>query len=145
MFEKNIMPLIEYVQESCQHWKSHPLSLMGKIAAIKTILLPKIFFVFSNALMEIPTKILNKIQGMSNRFIWGYKHARIHFSVLEQKLEHGGLALPNIRKYCCAAMMVASVGWWRPHRDSELYFWSNVKGSNLWQTVWSVIGVLEIV
>lgn len=71
---ENLMPLIKYIQEKCQRWNIHPLSLLGKIVAIKIILLPMILFIFWNVILEISVKSLNKIQGILNRFVWGHKN-----------------------------------------------------------------------
>lgn len=77
MVEKNTAPLIVYAQEKCQDWRSYPLSLLGRIATVKMILLPNILFLFLNVILDLPIKVLNKIQGILNRFIWEFKRVHI--------------------------------------------------------------------
>lgn len=67
--EKNIIPLINHMQEKCRGWKSYPLSWMSRIAVIKMVLLPKLIFVLLNVILDLSNMILNKIQGIVNKFI----------------------------------------------------------------------------
>lgn len=69
MIEKNITPLIKHIQERCICWKSYPLSWLSRIVAIKMVLLPKILFVVLNTVHDLSNVVLNKIQGILNRFI----------------------------------------------------------------------------
>lgn len=105
MLEGNIMSLITQIQEKCASWGVYSLSLFSRIAAIKMFLLPKILFVCLNAALTIPVKILNTFQDILNRFLWGYKRACIHSRILVQKLELGGLAVPDIAKYYYALVV----------------------------------------
>lgn len=91
---------------------------MEKISVIKMLLLPKILFLFLNANLDIPSVSLNTMQAICNRFIWDYKRVRVHSHILEQKLEHGGLAMPSITKHYLTAKLMACLDWWRlssPH------------------------------
>lgn len=69
--KENIVPLINYIQEKCQLWNYYPLSWLGKIVAVKMVLLSKLVFVFLNMSLDLPDKILGKIQGILNKFhLW---------------------------------------------------------------------------
>lgn len=76
--------IFNYIQEKCGSWNSQPLTWMGRVVAVKMVPLPKLVFLLLNAIMDIPSRILNKIQGIFNRFIWGNKRATINSRVLEQ-------------------------------------------------------------
>lgn len=78
----------------------------GRVAAINMVL-PKLVFTFLNIILDLPTAILNRIQGIFSKCIWGNKRAWVSAKFLEQQLENGGLAIPNIRQYYCAAMLIA--------------------------------------
>lgn len=65
------------MQGKCDIWESHKLSWLGRVAAVKMILLPKIIFILTNALIDLPDKILNSILYLINKFIWGKQKARI--------------------------------------------------------------------
>lgn len=43
MVKENIMPIVNYMQEKCQLLKSYSLTWMGRIATVKTVMLPKRF------------------------------------------------------------------------------------------------------
>lgn len=111
MLKKNVMPIINQIQEKCRCWNSYPLSWMGRIAAVKMVVLPELIFVFLNVILEVSSLVLNRLQDMINRFVWGNKRARIKSRILEQGLEDGGLAIPSITKYYYAAILTASLDW----------------------------------
>lgn len=49
--------------------------------------------------------MLNKIQGITNKFIWGYKKQRIKASVATTtKIQYGGVTHPNITYYHATMM-----------------------------------------
>lgn len=76
------------------------------------LLLPKLTFVFLNAILHISSTTLTKIQTLLNTFIWvgrGVGHLRLWLSLAEKNLRDGGVAIPNIRKYYEAAMLSSCV------------------------------------
>lgn len=84
-----------------------------KIVAVKMVLLSKLIFIFINMILDIVEKILCKIKGILNKFIWGGEKPRISFKTVESKFDKGGLAVPNVKKYYRAAMVAAGLDWWR--------------------------------
>lgn len=57
MVERNITPILKRKEDQCKIWSIDKLSWLGKIAAIKMILLPKLVFMFLNTIMEISDKL----------------------------------------------------------------------------------------
>jgi len=47
LFKDNYNPLLEKCKEKFQTWSVHPLSLIGKINAIKMSILPKFIYAFN--------------------------------------------------------------------------------------------------
>lgn len=72
---------------------------MGKVVAFNMVLLPNILFVFFNAIIDIPKLMLTKLQAVLKKFIWDCKRARIKASILQQKIEDRGMAIPNTVRY----------------------------------------------
>lgn len=69
---ENINPMILYIVNRCQTWVIYKLPLFGRIAADKITLMPKLVCIlFLNSNLEIPNKVLNKIEAVLNRFIFG--------------------------------------------------------------------------
>lgn len=97
MVMENIIP-ITYMQERCTIRDSYKLSWLGRIVATNMVLLPKLVFVFLNAVLDSPNTILSKMQAIINEFIWRSKKPRIRLRMVEQKLQNGGVAIPNIYK-----------------------------------------------
>lgn len=62
MVGDNIYPIITSMEEKCKLW--YKLSWFGRIAAVKMILLPNLIFVMLSAIIDIPEKVLNKIQAV---------------------------------------------------------------------------------
>lgn len=82
----NINPVITYIQECCDLWSSYKLSWLGKVAAVKMVLLPKLLFLFLNAFLDVPIKTLQKIRSIFSKFIWNSKKLRMKLSTVEKKV-----------------------------------------------------------
>lgn len=112
MVEENINPIVKYIRDHCAIRQAYKLSWLGRVAVIKMVLLPKLILVFLNTILKIPYSMLNSIQAIINTFIWGHKKPRICLAIVEKRLQDGGVAIPNIRKYYDAAMLTACEKWW---------------------------------
>lgn len=70
----NIVPLIKSMEEQFYKCNQLKLSWFGRLAIVKKMnVLLKFLFIFWNIILEVAQKMLNKIQGLLNTFIWGYK------------------------------------------------------------------------
>lgn len=54
---------------------------------IKMALLPKMTFLFLNAIIDISDKVLDGIQKVINKFIWANKEPRVAARTMELQLE----------------------------------------------------------
>lgn len=66
----------------------------------------------------IPIRKLNRIQMLRNKFIWGNKKARVKQTILEKDIRTGGLVVPNVKRYCYAAILSAYLYLWNGSPES---------------------------
>lgn len=111
MTDENINPIIAHIQERCKTWSTYKPFWLGRVAAVKMVLLPQLLFIFLNTLLDIPVKTLNKIQLILNKFIWDNRKPRIKFLITQKNLQNGGIGIPNIRKYYEASISATAVDW----------------------------------
>lgn len=71
--------------------------MIGKIAVIKSLIIPNLIYIASN--MVIPNDILQKFKNIIYTFIWNGKKDRIKRSVLCSDILDGGLNMIDIDKY----------------------------------------------
>lgn len=68
-----------------------------------------IWFYFLHFVVQIPYKMLERIQASINRFIFGFKKPRIKNEVLHYNIIDGGLAELNVTMYYQAATSVSNL------------------------------------
>uniref|UniRef100_A0A8C5QWD0 protein-tyrosine-phosphatase n=1 Tax=Leptobrachium leishanense TaxID=445787 RepID=A0A8C5QWD0_9ANUR len=105
MYKLNYAPLIHTVSTLCQQWSTVEMSWVGRINAIKMILLPKILYVFRALPLTAPMSFFKTVLSNLSQFIWRGKRPRIKIAILHQPVDRGGLGLPNILLYYRAALM----------------------------------------
>uniref|UniRef100_A0A8D0D534 Uncharacterized protein n=1 Tax=Sander lucioperca TaxID=283035 RepID=A0A8D0D534_SANLU len=80
-------------------WKTLPISLLGRINAIKMIFLPQILYLFQNIPVFLTKSFFKKIDSVIQPFLWDYKTPRINKKHLTKSKTNGGLSLPNFMMY----------------------------------------------
>lgn len=105
--------------------------LLGRIAMVKMVFLPKLFFYFYfyflNVALKVPHEILGTIQGIISKSVWGNKRPPISARILEKTIEEGRLAIPNIMSYYHASLLTVCLDWWQlPSNDINLVMKQNV-------------------
>lgn len=70
MAQNNLTPLINSIRNLLANWIKLKLSWMGRVAAIKMVILPRFLFLFQNLLVKVPDLLLQKTQCIFNDFIW---------------------------------------------------------------------------
>uniref|UniRef100_A0A3P9J7K4 Reverse transcriptase domain-containing protein n=1 Tax=Oryzias latipes TaxID=8090 RepID=A0A3P9J7K4_ORYLA len=101
----NYESLINETTVSVDRWMSLPLSLMGRINAIKMNILPKMLYVFQNLPLPPPNDFFSKIKKQFLAFIWKNDKARIRLSMMQLPYNQGGLKCPNIIWYHWATQL----------------------------------------
>uniref|UniRef100_A0A3B4C811 Reverse transcriptase domain-containing protein n=1 Tax=Pygocentrus nattereri TaxID=42514 RepID=A0A3B4C811_PYGNA len=103
LFSANFPPLLSFLKEDLDRWDLLPLSLAGRINAIKMSVLPKFLYMFQC----IPI----------SSFIWNKKNPRIRTSILQRPCEQGGMGLPNIQLYYWAAN-IKMISYWMEQSET---------------------------
>ena len=111
LFQANFTPLIETLRTKIQFWDTLPISLIGRINAIKMIFLPQLIYLFQNIPVLVKKSFFKKLDSLIVPFLWGHKAHRIGKKhICRSKLE-GGLALPDFMLYYWAAVIRSFTYW----------------------------------
>ncbi|KAF7804493.1 putative LRR receptor-like serine/threonine-protein kinase [Senna tora] len=94
--------LLEKIQSRLAGWKSKLISQAGRVTLINSVLQALPIYQMSN--IELPKKVVDKIDSITNDFFWGTKgnRKRIHLlssKVLRQPRWEGGLGIKNIKLF----------------------------------------------
>lgn len=108
-YSDNFSALVAQVAADLQRWKSLPLSLIGRINAVKMNILPRFLFLFQCIpLFFFFFKFLDRIV---TSFLLGGKAPRVRKSLLQNFTSNGGLALPNFLLYYWLAHIHNLIYW----------------------------------
>uniref|UniRef100_A0A669EVM6 Reverse transcriptase domain-containing protein n=1 Tax=Oreochromis niloticus TaxID=8128 RepID=A0A669EVM6_ORENI len=133
----NHIPLLKKVQGDLARWKCLPISLMGRVAAIKMMVLPKINYLFSMIPTKPPQDWFRSLDSYMSKFLWKNKPPRISLKTLQKTKDKGGLELPNFQHYFLANRLQFISGWQKhtlldePWLDVEQALCNNLEISNL--------------
>lgn len=65
------------------------------------------------SVINIPDKLLNKVQVIINTFIWNRATPTLKLAITEQALLNGGVTILNVKKYYNATYLAACIDWWK--------------------------------
>ena len=85
-------------------WSSRVLSLKGKITVLKTLILPKILFLFS--IVYVPDEMLKTIDNLFFNFLWNKKPPKIKKNTITGMIKDGGLKMVDVHKMHTAAKCI---------------------------------------
>lgn len=111
IFSLNFTEAINKLKLSIDKWRALPLSLIGRVNAIKMVSLPRFVYLFQNLPVYLPHSFFKQLDSVIFPFIWGYKAHRISKAHLHKPKELGGLALPVFRHYYWATNARAMMFW----------------------------------
>lgn len=111
LYAANFPKLYSDLRKSLQNWNKLPLSLLGRIAAVKMSLLPKLIYFFETLPIAVPMNDLKALQADVIRFIWAHRRHRIPKSVVLAGKDRGGLAAPDLLKYYWATQLRRIAAW----------------------------------
>ena len=112
LLRKNWNSKIEQLKQGINFWKTLPISLVGKINAIKMIVLPRFLHLFQSIPCFIAQSYFKQLDSIIVSFIWNYKAVRISKKHLCKAKNVGGFALPNFKMYYWATHL-SMLAWWR--------------------------------
>ena len=101
MHELNITPKINECKKVLKQWNKWNLTLIGKIAVLKTFALPKLIYPLT-ILETPPQKYITEINNMFYDFLWNSKPDKIARNIITQDYKDGGLKMIDIDFFICS-------------------------------------------
>uniref|UniRef100_A0AAR2LWN9 Reverse transcriptase domain-containing protein n=1 Tax=Pygocentrus nattereri TaxID=42514 RepID=A0AAR2LWN9_PYGNA len=115
----NHIPLLKTIEDDLTRWNSLPISLMGRVATIKMMILPKVNYLF----LMIPNKPsiawFKSLDSYISKFLWKSKTSRISLKTLQKLKCSGGLELPNFYHYFLANRLQYVSRWMKSNRSDS--------------------------
>lgn len=97
--EANLAPQLEWLKRDVAHWRTLPISLMGKAVLFKKMTLPLMQYVLQNTPYKIPDSFFQEVDSELRKLLWDGSGSRIALTKLQRGVYEGGLAIPDIKKY----------------------------------------------
>lgn len=102
---------LQQFKQNIQFWNTLPISMVGRINAIKMVVLPRFLYIFQNLPVFIPLYFFKKLDSIISSFIWNNKLPRISKRHLEKPKPEGGFSLPHFKFYYWAANLNVLLHW----------------------------------
>uniref|UniRef100_A0A803TK04 Reverse transcriptase domain-containing protein n=1 Tax=Anolis carolinensis TaxID=28377 RepID=A0A803TK04_ANOCA len=99
------------IKKDLENWKTQKLSLLGRIAAVKMNILPRMLFLFQCLPILRSNKSFIDWKSDLSRFIWQGKKPRIKMKSLTDDKRRGGLAMPDLKMYYEANNLIWIKDW----------------------------------
>ena len=99
----NSADMILKLKNNIEKWRTLPLSMVGRINAIKMVALPRFLYLFQNLPIFLTSAFFKKLDSIVFPLIWGYKAHHISKAHLQKPTEEGGFGLPAFNIYYWAA------------------------------------------
>ena len=96
--------VIGKIEKEIEKWGERRLSFTGKVLAIKTVLLSKIWY--GARVLKIPKEIVGKIDTMLFKFLWSGRTELIKRASLFRPIREGGLGMTHVAGKCSALLMM---------------------------------------
>uniref|UniRef100_A0A803KB25 Reverse transcriptase domain-containing protein n=1 Tax=Xenopus tropicalis TaxID=8364 RepID=A0A803KB25_XENTR len=107
LYKTNYPPLWKKVAEDLEKWSKQNISWIGRIHAVKMVILPQVLYYFRTLPIPIPNADLEKLQQQVMKFIWNFKPPRVSKATVLAPRQKGGLGAPNMGKYFQAAQLAS--------------------------------------
>uniref|UniRef100_A0A8C5MEQ8 Reverse transcriptase domain-containing protein n=1 Tax=Leptobrachium leishanense TaxID=445787 RepID=A0A8C5MEQ8_9ANUR len=111
LYSKNFTAMVRQIKCDLEHWCDKPISWIGRIHSVKMNILPRILFLFQTLPLLLTRRDLAGLQQAIDSFIWQNKRHRVARRILYRPKTRGGLGLPNLYLYYCAAQLTQVVAW----------------------------------
>ena len=93
LHEKNFIEKLDSIKKLMNIWSSRELSIYGKVSVVKSLLIPKFFYVSS--LLPTPKELVKDLTRLLFKFLWKGTDKVIRVSTTKD-FEHGGLKMIDI-------------------------------------------------
>ena len=87
---------MQEIKDNLEKWNKLPLTLIGRISAVKMNILPKINYLFSMTPVTPPSGWFSSLDNAVTKFYWKHQQPQIKLATLEKPKHLGGLAAPNL-------------------------------------------------
>lgn len=115
IYKLNYLNMLEKLKSNIETWRLLPLSMIGRVNAIKMMALPRFLYLFQSLPIFIPKTFFKLLNSIIFSFIWGFKVHRISKKHITKPKSTGGLSLPNFQHYYWAANCRALTYWQNAH------------------------------
>ena len=88
----NFKEKIKKMKTLLNMWSQRQLSLKGKIAVLRTVILPQILYVAST--LYTPEWVEKEVDGLFFKFLWSSKKPHVRREVVISEISNGGLKMP---------------------------------------------------
>ncbi len=102
---------IDQLERNIQLWNTLPISMVGRINAIKMVVLPRFLYIFQSIPVCIPQNHFRKLDSIISSFVWSGKIPRISKKHLIKSPSEGGFGLPQFRSYYLASHLKIISFW----------------------------------
>lgn len=96
LYQVNITPIIQSVSKTLAEWRNLPLSLSGRVAVIKSVLFPKLSYIYQMIPLLLSKRDLAILCSVFLYLHVAKQKPRISYSELTLPREKGGYGLPDI-------------------------------------------------
>lgn len=105
LFNLNYPQLLKKIENNLKGWNNLPLTLTGRIAAVKMKILPQITYLFSMIPTTPTDNWFKSLNTTVTQFYWKNKKPRISLSTLQNSKQCGGLEAPVFINYFLATQL----------------------------------------
>lgn len=109
--DRNILPLIVKFRQQSKIWSKLPISMVGRANLVKMVWMPQMLYLSHNCPIWLMLRLFKTINAVFRDFVWRGGKLRIRFEVLQQPIDKGGIAIPNVRLYFIASQLQHWHGW----------------------------------
>lgn len=103
IMKMNYGRLVNWLEDRIKYWVTLPLSLTGRIAILKMIVLPKFLYLFSNIPVPLTKAFFCTIKSHMTTLIWAGRQPRLNWELPTRPLIQGGLGAPDLELYALCA------------------------------------------
>lgn len=128
LFHSNYLPMLTQLSSLLNSWQPLCVSWLGRVAAVKMSLLPKLLYLYRVLPIAIPPYYHRTIQNRVFKYIWGPTKPRVARPVLLRHKLNGGLGITNFLHYYHAARLAQSILY---HSKTETPLWVSLEAIDL--------------
>uniref|UniRef100_A0A803JI52 Reverse transcriptase domain-containing protein n=1 Tax=Xenopus tropicalis TaxID=8364 RepID=A0A803JI52_XENTR len=107
LYRTNYPPLWKNVMTTLKTWTKQDTSWIGRIHAVKMVILPQVLYYFRTLPISIPGPDIETLQQQVTKYIWNTRPPRVSKATMQAPRQKGGLGVPNFGNYYRAAKIAS--------------------------------------